>query len=629
MDPLIKQKTTQEGAQIPAEDAVKDVLKAPFSLNNLQKALTAYPQGIPKQIPAPTPPQVTPVAPFTATHRAGVTGVATAMAPQTGFDPSQLVQQDPVLNLKRDVPIKDIYGVKTVIPQGEALTPYQLKGNKVLLQDDRPYVVNKNQYQNIAGQAIKAEAKPFAPELAQTQESLHTEINPESQVGLENNMPIPAGGYKPAKYRQYTLPGGENYREILIQAPEKGYSEPPNAIAQRMFGKDYFSLTPEQLAKVQPEVEKAYPGASYQSPHWDEPNVISHVRLNDRTIPAEVQKVEKIDPVTKKYYTAYKVGNFSTPDQNAATMYAQGPGAKKVTFMEELQSDWAREAREATHVTELPPGYTVFERPASYKKENPGANYGVRLGNGELLSDGETPDKAIQNAIAWMNKRNSHISSHPLLKNWQELAIKRALKEAVDTGADYLAWTTGEQQQARYNLSKQVDNISWNSVPFTKNPLPEWQVPTGGKAIAITPITGDAIKVITDANGIVTMASENSWKGKNLADVIGKGVGEKILKQKGHGLLSGEGLNIGGEWAKHLYDEQVPNIVKQITGQQPEPILIEQSYHNPNTDIGERTVFTTTQQAIKITPEIQAMVRGEAPKLKQPSGLSPFIKKKP
>ena len=42
---------------------------------------------------------------------------------------------------------------------------------------------------------------------------------------------------------------------------------------------------------------------------------------------------------------------------------------------------------------------------------------------------------------------------------WTKLGLKVALKEAVKEGADKIAWTTGEQQNGRYDLSKQVDTI--------------------------------------------------------------------------------------------------------------------------------------------------------------------------
>ena len=42
---------------------------------------------------------------------------------------------------------------------------------------------------------------------------------------------------------------------------------------------------------------------------------------------------------------------------------------------------------------------------------------------------------------------------------WTKLGLKTALKEAVKQGAERIAWTTGEQQDERYDLSKQVDAI--------------------------------------------------------------------------------------------------------------------------------------------------------------------------
>ena len=42
---------------------------------------------------------------------------------------------------------------------------------------------------------------------------------------------------------------------------------------------------------------------------------------------------------------------------------------------------------------------------------------------------------------------------------WIVLPFGFALKEAVAQGADKIAWTTGEQQNDRYDLSKEIDKI--------------------------------------------------------------------------------------------------------------------------------------------------------------------------
>lgn len=88
-----------------------------------------------------------------------------------------------------------------------------------------------------------------------------------------------AAGPSTTQYGSYTLPGGKNYKEILIQAPEK--------LKQGEYGTEVIDKT-----------------QTFRSSHWDQPNVVAHLRLNEREL-----------------------------------------GGKKVTFMEELQSDWAREGR--------------------------------------------------------------------------------------------------------------------------------------------------------------------------------------------------------------------------------------------------------------------------------------------
>ena len=42
---------------------------------------------------------------------------------------------------------------------------------------------------------------------------------------------------------------------------------------------------------------------------------------------------------------------------------------------------------------------------------------------------------------------------------WTKLGLKVALKEAIRQGVDRIAWTTGEQQNERYDLSKQIDKL--------------------------------------------------------------------------------------------------------------------------------------------------------------------------
>lgn len=120
------------------------------------------------------------------------------------------------------------------------------------------------------------------------------------------------------KYAKYQLPGGQNYREQLLTIPPKSFDE--------MFGPEKrYEIsqlagrhrTPEQesqFQQLQREMEQARGDvemANYRSSHWDEPNILAHVRMNDRELlPA-----------------------------------APGGNPRKALFLEELQSDWHQAGR--------------------------------------------------------------------------------------------------------------------------------------------------------------------------------------------------------------------------------------------------------------------------------------------
>ena len=93
-----------------------------------------------------------------------------------------------------------------------------------------------------------------------------------------NNYKLDENG--DTKFSQYQLPGGENYKEVLLTMPSKRYG-----------------LSDEGIAKRESN--------TFRSSHFDEPNILAHVRFNERTD---------------------SEGN-------------------KVLFLEEIQSDWAQKGK--------------------------------------------------------------------------------------------------------------------------------------------------------------------------------------------------------------------------------------------------------------------------------------------
>ncbi|KKL94633.1 hypothetical protein LCGC14_1862720, partial [marine sediment metagenome] len=124
------------------------------------------------------------------------------------------------------------------------------------------------------------------------------------------------------KFSQWQLPGGENYRELLLTLPSKDKARPlhfdiiddqNNLVADGIFHTNLEEelawlrrLEPERTYHVEPS-----PSAEIGSPsdftegHFDEPNVLAHVRFNERT----------------------------------------DADGKRTLFMEEIQSDWHAKGR--------------------------------------------------------------------------------------------------------------------------------------------------------------------------------------------------------------------------------------------------------------------------------------------
>jgi hypothetical protein len=107
------------------------------------------------------------------------------------------------------------------------------------------------------------------------------------------------------KHERWQLPGGENYREILLTLPVDARAT-YNKIAKEEFSNAYADLTPGQQAQVQGmargRAKQNYEGV-YTSSHFKEPNILAHMRVNDR-IDADGKKMLLIEEVQSDWHQA-------------------------------------------------------------------------------------------------------------------------------------------------------------------------------------------------------------------------------------------------------------------------------------------------------------------------------------
>lgn len=328
------------------------------------------------------------------------------------------------------------------------------------------------------------------------------------------------------RWSQYTLPGGENYRELLLRLPTRmsRAQEGIDAFEGRLteYAQDKFSLTDqeagdlalnaargqmdaEQAAMVArdpraqqlaDELREAYTtrkaehaaGAqTFQSSHFAQANILAHVRFNERTD-------------------------------------AQG---RRTLFIEELQSDWHQAGRERGYQGDKPFLLTTLDDPnfkMTFESREAATEYAEanRLRAFNVNTQGRVPDAPFKNNA------------------WASLALKRMIRYASENGFEQIAWTRGHHQIDRFNLGREMNRIYFN--PETR----EFTALARG---------GGAHKEsnVTDAR---------------LTELLGKEGAKQVLeaprnRDGEHEIAAGD-ITIGGEGMRAFYDKIMVNIANDL-----------------------------------------------------------------
>jgi hypothetical protein len=373
------------------------------------------------------------------------------------------------------------------------------------------------------------------------------------------NQPERWGEGATRDFSRWTIPGGENYREVLIKLPLDQSSAKVNQLTERANQLDQQAMSAwtqhnnaEEFNRLSQEakdlrrqataLEKASSNKTdpYQSSHFDEPNILAHARVSDRV----------------------------------------GPNGEKILHIEEIQSDWHQAARDMRKrkIDEVMRTQGIDRAAASKLVPE---DYGYRSERIEArLKESEEEMRQIGLQIRGINNRMMHltdsdmdefnrladqrqalyerqgfltdegnllydqryesVSDAPFKQNWHELVMKRLLDDAARNGYDKVVLTPGAEQAKRYDLSKHVNKVVWNEKTGT---------------LAAQRAGGDT----------GTLEYENVTAAK-LADYIGKDAAEKLTNATDHygwRSIEGEDLRVGGEGMKGFYDQILPSFLNE------------------------------------------------------------------
>lgn len=349
----------------------------------------------------------------------------------------------------------------------------------------------------------------------------------------------------PTKYAQYQLAGGENYREVLLTLPVE--SDPNlwphvreakrelDAIHNRMMQRQVQAgdaARREELEKIIDDAGSAWRGRGhdvFRTSHFDEPNILAHVRMNDRT-DADGRRTMFIEEIQSDWHQMGRKGGYAVPPK------LQWRTGQDGAFRAEVDSTW----------------FMIKPTP-SYKDGSPAFNLYV---NGDMQEQFPTLGAAKNDAQGWINETKvGAVPDAPFKKSWPLLTFKRVLRMAAEQGYDAVAWTPGEVQADRYSLRHKVDYISAAPVPVIPG---EVYVDVIAPAAVFNFRVDKKTGKITEQKGDTRL---DRVVGQPLAEVIGKDLAAKVLAVEDQTRFEGEDLEIGGKGMKGFYDKMLPSAV--------------------------------------------------------------------
>ena len=318
------------------------------------------------------------------------------------------------------------------------------------------------------------------------------------------------------KFTTWTLPGGTNDREMMLTLSAK---------------------TAEASTYL-------VPGAHQYGDTASDVNRLLHIRMNDRT-DAIGDKVLFIEEIQSDWAQEGRKRGFNQKAPEKET-YAKAAYDAYVATLKDRYVDW--------YDKEFADEISSQERRRGLATKQ-AANLSARqLASGIDDLDTfnrlafESSQESVRNTAA-EKKAETGIPNAPFLKNtkdWVALGVKRIMLLAAQEGYDKVAFINGEQSADRYNLAKQVSEITYEK-------------------------QGDEYYLTaTDLNGNSQLGQ--TFSESKLEDAVGKEIAQKIVNGEGARAefqhpsrnmktLSGIDLEVGGEGMKSFYDRIVPQVV--------------------------------------------------------------------
>ena len=309
----------------------------------------------------------------------------------------------------------------------------------------------------------------------------------------------------------------------------------------------------QQVLTSAPEPKPRYTGG-----HFEENDVVAHIRFNERVDPDgnKVLFIEEIqsDWAHKGQSEGFETAEIITFREKVATIenrrvainkelgdlpYDIGEkGQKELDEVTAQMNEWSAEW---ANLGPIPDWAQEKGKRLTKKAEEIRNTYDPK--RQELIDELNllaTQQKDLKTKVQGLadNDKLGTVTPGPFVQDihqWTNLALKRMVRWGTDNGFDSIGWVTGKQSADRYKVSTQISEVHWQGTDFTAFDH------DGNKVIQQTGVTE-----------------------KGLEELIGKEPAKKLMAQPNlapptsniqQRLLSGLDLDIGGDYHKLIYDD--------------------------------------------------------------------------
>ena len=396
-------------------------------------------------------------------------------------------------------------------------------------------------------------------------------------------VPISSGK---TRYNQWRVPGGRNYREVLLTKGETPAQKATREATQKaMLTKAMEAWLPreKELADRAAKARHAYDLAVDKYDRSDEKRYSAWEKAREDYVQNRInyqimehaKGIARREGGTPESHMERARHRITIEDSHHATEVAnlrnffewQNPVSAvgkefkdtpegRILFKEYegAEAEWHRYQDTKPEMESLP----SIQYHSPHWRGYPDVLAHVRL------TDRKTPEgkpvlfvEEIQSDWAQQRRNNKQVLDAPFTdatSKWTTLALKRIIKLAVDEGYGRVAFARGEQNAEHYDLSKQVDGLS-----YTKR-------------------EDGTLHLTADHKGREVF-SEDNVKPDRLVDLVGKDIAEKIANGEGTvekkktpftkipyetRTLSGLDLKVGAHGMHAFYDSIIPNVARGV-----------------------------------------------------------------